>query len=83
MKTGSQRKPRSRQPKQRSRMFTPILLAFQKVREALEENSKPKVNIGETSAGGWNPQAIYIPRRTKFKGYMRDNRNWGKKRKAA
>ena len=28
----------------------------------------------------WNPQAIYIPRRTKFKGYMRDNCKWGKKR---
>ena len=30
----------------------------------------------------WNPQAIFIPRRKKFKGYMRDNRNWGKKRTA-
>lgn len=45
--------------------------------------AKPAKRIGETSAGGWNPQAIYVPRRTKFKGYMRDNRNWGKKRKAA
>ena len=27
----------------------------------------------------WNPQAIFIPRRSKFKGYMRDNRNWGRK----
>lgn len=27
-------------------------------------------------AGGsfWNPQAIFIPRRSKFKGYMRENR---------
>jgi len=25
----------------------------------------------------------YIPRHTKFKGYMRDTRNWGRKRKAA
>lgn len=31
----------------------------------------------------WNPQAIHIPRHGKFKGYMRDNRNWGRKRKAA
>lgn len=23
---------------------------------------------------------IFIPRRSKFKGYMRDNRNWGRKR---
>ncbi len=31
----------------------------------------------------WNPQAIFIPRRTHFKGYQKDNRNWGRKRKAA
>jgi hypothetical protein len=27
-----------------------------------------------SGGGGWNPQAIFIPRRTKFKGYMRENR---------
>jgi hypothetical protein len=24
----------------------------------------------------WNPQAIFIPRRTKFKGWMRENRKY-------
>ena len=41
--------------------------------------ARPATKVGETSAGGWNPQAIFIPRRSKFKGYMRDNRNWGRK----
>jgi hypothetical protein len=26
---------------------------------------------------------MYFPRRGKFKGYMRDNRNWGRKHKAS
>jgi hypothetical protein len=26
---------------------------------------------------------MYFPRHGKFKGYMRDNRNWGRKKKAA
>jgi hypothetical protein len=40
---------------------------------------RPASRVGETSAGGWNSQAVYTPRRSKFKGYMRDNRNWGRK----
>ncbi len=27
----------------------------------------------------WNPQAIFIPRRTAFKGWRRDNKNWGRR----
>lgn len=33
---------------------------------------------GPMFVSGGSP--IYTPRRGKFKGYMRDNRNWGKKR---
>jgi hypothetical protein len=29
--------------------------------------------------GGWNPQAIFIPRHGKQKGYERDNRDSGRK----
>jgi hypothetical protein len=34
-------------------------------------------------ANVWDSQAVFIPRARKFKGYMRDNRNWGRKHKAA
>ena len=34
-------------------------------------------------ANVWGSQAVFIPRARKFKGYMRDNRNWGRKHKAA
>jgi hypothetical protein len=46
------------------------------------KRDKQDAKITPQREGGmfWNPQAIYIPRRGKFKGYMRDNRNWGKKR---
>ncbi len=30
-----------------------------------------------------NQQAIFLPRHGMFKGYMRDSRTWGRKRKAA
>jgi hypothetical protein len=39
--------------------------------------------VGKYMFGGFrarNLQAIFIPRHSKMKGYMRDNRNWGRKR---
>lgn len=56
------------------------------IRVTRESHFDGKHTIGGHVFGGfrhWNPQAIYVPRRMKFKGYMRDNRAWGRKRKAA
>ena len=41
---------------------------------------------GKYQFGGahvWGSSAVFIPGRMKFKGYMRDNRNWGRKKRAA
>jgi hypothetical protein len=60
----------------RSLLTSVILMAT-----AMFGMNKHSGRIKDTSGshtGGrfWNPQAIYIPRRTKFKGYMRENRKY-------
>lgn len=46
------------------------------------KNDEKMGKITPQREGGmfWNPQAIFIPRRGKYKGYMRDNANWGRKK---
>jgi len=40
----------------------------------------PNMYFPERMFFGGSGNPIFIPRHGKFKGYMRDNRNWGKKR---
>ena len=37
-----------------------------------------RVHYAIGGGAGWNPQAIFIPRHGKFKGYMRENRRFTK-----
>jgi len=57
--------------------------AMFKRKEPIEYNPPAQpTTVGKYMFGGVrarNLQAIFIPRRSKFKGYMRDNRNWGRK----
>ena len=56
------------------------------IKERRGYDFRNKRTAGKYTYGGfrhWNDQAVFIPRHNKFKGYMRDNRNWGRKHKAA
>ena len=62
----------------------PIFAAMAENKKAMNE-VEPYImrNTGYGHAAAFINQSDpwYIPRRGKFKGYMRDNRNWGRKRR--
>ena len=67
------------------------ILAMLPIFAALAESGKNKVeektyeyhnsDYGHAAAFINHSDPWFTPRRGKFKGYMRDNRNWGRKRK--
>ena len=60
--------------------MTTAIFGKRKTESAYKEEKK--TNAGRYMLGGgvvWNPQAIFIPRRTRLKGWQKDNKSWGRK----